>query len=372
MVTIDNILLEWSYRCNDGIVDMENQEKVLILQEILKENNIELIEEVVFINEVAADIKQQLIDAGYDENDIIIKSSKQIRLLTKGNERKSTMDKLLQDLPDSKFDINFKGSSLGAIIANDGTAIIVKPREKQGGGSAGLDNEQALINGINEYASTDSPIKIIFVGSNKTISFDNVTLAQGIGADTAGGKKSDVALLSGNNVIGNLSLKKANASMWESADRRYKELMIKLSDKLINDPFPNVGLRETEKNNIYRLYNPETGTDLSGIIINNLPDNDNEAIIFGTDKPKVNVIKHTFQPSDFNFNNDILTIKSGIIFTDLEDIEGTDYEPILIVRHDVTRTATKGLRPVVYNKSQGYRGDEIKGSQMALDYNQIF
>ena len=372
MVTIDNILLEWSYRCNDGIVDVENQEKVLILQEILKENNIELIEEVVFINEVAADIKQQLIDAGYDENDIIIKSSKQIRLLTKGNERKSTMDKLLQDLPDSKFDINFKGSSLGAIIANDGTAIIVKPREKQGGGSAGLDNEQALINGINEYASTDSPIKIIFVGSNKTISFDDVTLAQGIGTDTAGGKKSDVALYSGNNIIGNLSLKKANASMWESADRRYKELMIKLSDKLINDPFPNVGLRETEKNNIYRLYNPETGTDLSGIIINNLPDNDNEAIIFGTDKPKVNVIKHTFQPSDFNFNNDILTIKSGIIFTDLEDIEGTDYEPILIVRHDVTRTATKGLRPVVYNKSQGYRGDEIKGSQIALDYNQIF
>ena len=372
MMNLDNILLEWSYRCNDGIVDVENQEKLLILQEILKENNIELIEEVVFVNEVAADIKQQLIDAGYDENDIIIKSSKQIRLLTKGNERKSTMDKLLQDLPDSKFDINFKGSSLGAIIANDGTAIIVKPREKQGGGSAGLDNEQALINGINKYASTDSPIKIIFVGSNKTISFDDVTLAQGIGADTAGGKKSDVALLSGNNVIGNLSLKKANASMWESADRRYKELMIKLSDKLINDPFPNVGLRETEKNNIYRLYNPETGTDLSGIIINNLPDNDNESIIFGTDKPKVNVIKHTFQPSDFTFNNGTLTIKSGIIFTDLEDIEETDYEPILIVRHDVTRTATKGLRPVVYNKSQGYRGDEIKGSQIALDYNQIF
>jgi hypothetical protein len=371
-MNLDNILLEWSYRCNDGIVDVENQEKLLILQEILKENNIELIEEVVFVNEVAADIKQQLIDAGYDENDIIIKSSKQIRLLTKGNERKSTMDKLLQDLPDSKFDINFKGSSLGAIIANDGTAIIVKPREKQGGGSAGLDNEQALINGINKYASTDSPIKIIFVGSNKTISFDDVTLAQGIGADTAGGKKSDVALLSGNNVIGNLSLKKANASMWESADRRYKELMIKLSDKLINDPFPNVGLRETEKNNIYRLYNPETGTDLSGIIINNLPDNDNESIIFGTDKPKVNVIKHTFQPSDFTFNNGTLTIKSGIIFTDLEDIEETDYEPILIVRHDVTRTATKGLRPVVYNKSQGYRGDEIKGSQIALDYNQIF
>jgi hypothetical protein len=371
MINIDNILLEWSYRCKDGVVDVENQEKILILQEILEENGFSLLESMA-INENANDIKQQLIDAGYNENDIVIKSGKQIRLLTKGNERKTTMDKLLQDLPDSKFDINFKGSSLGAIIANDGTAIIVKPREKQGGGSAGLDNEQALIDGINEYASTDSPVKVVFAGNNKSISFDNVTLAQGVGADTAGGKKSDVALFSGNEVIGNLSLKKANASMWESADRRYKNLMIQLSDKLINDPFPNVGLRETEKQNIYRLYNPETGTDLSGIIINNLPDNDNESIIFGTDKPKVDVIKHTFQPSDFTFNNGTLTIKSGVIFTDLEDIEGTDYEPILIVRHDVTRTATKGLRPVVYNKSQGYKNGEIKGSQVSLDYDQIF
>jgi hypothetical protein len=371
MINIDNILLEWSYRCNDGIVDVENQEKVLILKEILQENGFTLLESMA-VNESANDIKQQLIDAGYDENDIVIKSSKQIRLLTKGNERKTTMDKLLQDLPDSKYDINFKGSSLGAIIANDGTAVIVKPREKQGGGSAGLDNEQALIDGINEYASADSPIKVVFAGSNKSISFDNVTLAQGVGADTAGGKKSDVALFSGNEVIGNLSLKKANASMWESADRRYKNLMIQLSDKLINDPFPNVGLRETEKQNIYRLYNPETGTDLSGIIINNLPDNDNESIVFGTDKPKVQVIKHTFQPSDFTFDNNTLTIKSGIIFTDLKDIEGTDYEPILVVRHDVTRTASKGLRPVVYNRSHGYKGDEVKGAQVALDYNQIF
>jgi hypothetical protein len=372
MININSILLEWSYRCKDGVVDLENPEKITILQEVLKENNIKLIEEVVSINEAAVDIKQQLIDAGYDENDILIKSSKQIRLLTKGSERKTTMDKLLQDLPDSKYDINFKGSSLGAIIANDGTAIIVKPREKQGGGSAGLDNEQTLIDGINEYASTDSPIKVVFVGSNKSLSFNNITLAQGVGTNTAGGKKSDVALYSGNEVVANLSLKKSNATMWESADRRYKNLMIQLSDKLINDPFPNVGLRETEKKDIYRLYNPETGTDLSGIIINNLPDNDNESIIFGTDKPKVDVIKHTFQPSDFTFNNNTLTIKSGIIFTDLKDIEGTEYEPILIVRHDVTRTASKGLRPIVYNKSHAYKGNEVKGSQVALDYNQIF
>lgn len=42
MKVIDNILLEWSYRCSDGIVDMNNPDKVKILNEILAENNIEL------------------------------------------------------------------------------------------------------------------------------------------------------------------------------------------------------------------------------------------------------------------------------------------------------------------------------------------
>ena len=43
MINIDNILLEWSYRCKDGIVDVENQEKVLILKEILQENGYVLV-----------------------------------------------------------------------------------------------------------------------------------------------------------------------------------------------------------------------------------------------------------------------------------------------------------------------------------------
>ncbi len=37
MNVIDNILLEWSYRCPDGIVDMNNPEKAKILFEILNE-----------------------------------------------------------------------------------------------------------------------------------------------------------------------------------------------------------------------------------------------------------------------------------------------------------------------------------------------
>jgi hypothetical protein len=363
----DIFFKKFAYKFPKGYPDMNNEQDVLLLESLLE--NIGLPKyNTLLINEAASDIKDVLIGAGYAPEDIIIKSSKQIRLLTKGNERKSTMDKLVADLKYT-YNPNFKGSSLGAIIADDGTAIIVKPKERQGGLAAGLDNEQALVDGINQYTE-EGPIKVVFKGTNKTISFDKVTKAKSVGTDTSGGKKSDVALYSGDKIVGNLSLKKANASMWESADKRYKQLVGKLSQKLIDNPFPNVGLRKTEKEGIYRLFNPKTNTDLSGIIITGLPNNENESIIFGTDDPKVQIIKHTFQPSDFSFENEILTIQSGTIFTDLSDVEGTEYEPILVLRHDVTRTASKGLRPIVYNKNYAYKDGNLKGSQVELTYDQ--
>ena len=368
MTDVFNIFFKkFAYKFPKGYPDMNNEQDILLLESLLENLGLPKYN-TLLINEAASDIKDVLIDAGYAPEDIIIKSSKQIRLLTKGNERKSTMDKLVADL-EYTYNPNFKGSSLGAIIADDGTAIIVKPKERQGGLAAGLDNEQALVDGINQYTE-DGPIKVVFKGTNKTISFDKVTKSKSVGTDTAGGKKSDVALYSGDKIVGNLSLKKANASMWESADKRYKQLVSKLSQKLIDNPFPNVGLRKTEKEGIYRLFNPKTNTDLSGIIITNLPNNENESIIFGTDDPKVQVIKHTFQPSDFSFENEILTIQSGTIFTDLSDVEGTEYEPILVLRHDVTRTASKGLRPIVYNKNYAYKDGNLKGSQVELTYDQ--
>ena len=366
MDSLDLFFKRYSYKFPKGYPDMNNDQDILLLKSLLE--NLDLPKyDIILINEAASDIKNELLDAGFAEEDILIKSGKQIRLLAKGNERKSTIDKLVSDL-NYTYDPNFRGSSLGAVIADDGTAIIVKPKERQGGASAGLENEQVLVDTINQYAA-EGPISVTFKGENKTLNYDNVASAKGVGTDTAGGKKADVQLLNeSGGVIANISLKKANAEMWESADRRYKDLMLKLSKKLLNSPFPNVALRETDKKDIYRLYNPETETDLGGLVITNLPNNENESIVFGTDEPKVQVIKHTFQPSDFSFDNGVLTINAGTILTSLDDIEGTEYEPILVIRHDVTRTATKGLRPIVYNKNFAYKGDEIKGSLVCLLY----
>jgi len=45
MKVIDKILQEWSYRCHDGIVDINDPKKKAILDQILKENNIDFLNE---------------------------------------------------------------------------------------------------------------------------------------------------------------------------------------------------------------------------------------------------------------------------------------------------------------------------------------
>jgi hypothetical protein len=45
MNVIDKILNEWSFRCHDGIVDINNPQKKAILDEILKEFNVNLLNE---------------------------------------------------------------------------------------------------------------------------------------------------------------------------------------------------------------------------------------------------------------------------------------------------------------------------------------
>ena len=45
MTVIDKILNEWAYRCSDGVVDINNTNKKAILDEILKEYNIDLLKE---------------------------------------------------------------------------------------------------------------------------------------------------------------------------------------------------------------------------------------------------------------------------------------------------------------------------------------
>ena len=325
---------------------------------------------------IKENIVSDLKKLGYKDEDIIplTKSGDKVKLLVPAKERQATLDKFIK-LPGYKWDRDYKGSSIGAIITKDKGVIIPKPKEKQGGGSAGLGNESFLVNKINSTIDEVGAITVVFKSKGKTVKYNKVNKAEEAGRETSGNRKSDVRLYTpsstGDKVIGNLSLKQENAGMWESADKRYKDLMTKLVDRLINKPYKNLGLAQSDKKDIYRLYNPQTDEEYGGIIITGLDKADLNSIVFGSDTPKTVVVKETFDESDFSLTGTTLTVTVHDLLTDIKDVEGTKYEPILIIRHDSTRTATNGLRPIVYNRDFAYDGDKIKGNKIELPFNKI-
>lgn len=322
---------------------------------------------------IKEDTIKDLKKLGYKDEDIIplTKSKDKIKLLVPAKQRQSTIDQLVKS--GYKWDKNIKGSSIGGLVAKDGTVIIPKPKEKQGGGSAGLGNESFLANKVNStIEELGGPITVVFKSKTKTVKYNKVTKAEEAGRETTGNRKSDIRLYSGDTVVANLSLKQENASMWESADKRYKDLMTKLVNRLINKPYKNLGLAQTDKEDIYRLYNPQTDEEYGGIIITGLDKADLNSIVFGSDTPKTVVVKETFDESDFSLDGNTLTVNVHDLLTDIKDIEGTKYEPILVVRHDSTRTATGGLRPIVYNKDFAYSEDnKLKGNKIELPFSKI-
>jgi hypothetical protein len=299
-------------------------------------------------------------------------SGNRYKLLVPGSERIEYIKKI-QAIEDFDYDPSAKGSSIGAIKYKN-SFFVIKPSGAQGRASAGTENEDVLENEIKKYLELGVK-NVIFKGSNKSYNIPNVTGVTGVGYDVAGGKKADIVITgTGGNYP--ISIKKDNAGFWESADTRYKELMGKLVAKIKDGDFspelvfkPFIDKLGNEKKGINLMYNDTTNTKVSGVLITDLPNKEEESIIFGSDKAVV--IYRTYTESDFNQQGDNLIITVSKIIENLQDVEEFDLEPVLNIRHDSTRSATGGLRATVQPRNLLYKDGEITGNKIELSYNDI-
>lgn len=299
-------------------------------------------------------------------------SGNRYKLLVPGSERIDYIKKI-QSIEGFDYDPSAKGSSIGAIKYKN-SFFIIKPSGAQGRSSAGTENEDILENEIKKYLELGIK-NIIFKGSNKSYTIPNVTGVKGVGYDVAGGKKADV-VITGQAGDYPISIKKDNAGFWESADTRYKTLMTKLVSRISNGDFapelifiPFVDKLGNEKKGINIMYNDVTKTKISGVLITDLPDNEEESIIFGSDKAVV--IYRTYTESDFQQQGDNLIITVTKIIENIEDVNKFNLEPILNIRHDSTRSATGGLRATVQPANLLYKDGVITGNKIELSYNDI-
>jgi len=299
-------------------------------------------------------------------------SGNRYKLLVPGSERIEYIKKI-QVIEDFDYDPNIKGSSIGAIKYKN-SFFVIKPSGAQGRASAGTENEDILENEIKKYLALGVK-NITFKASNKSYSIPNVTGITGVGYDVAGGKKADIVITG---TAGNypISIKKDNAGFWESADTRYKNLITKLVAKIKNGDFspelifkPFIDKLGNEKQGINIMYNSTTNTKISGVLITDLPNKEEESIIFGSDKAVV--IYKTYTENDFTQQGDNLIITVSKIIENLQDVEEFDLEPVLNIRHDSTRSATGGLRATVQPKNLLYKDGAVTGNKIELSYNNI-
>lgn len=293
--------------------------------------------------EVMMNLEDTLRQKGY--NDLKVFSRNKIAILTDDN-REEMYNKLLEDLkeynPTRSF--NTMHSSIGHIQIYPNLIVIVKPKSKQGAMSAGIDNELKFINTVNNFIeqSEKKSINIIFEGNGKKFICDNVTKVEETGRDTKNKKKAD-AILKGDKDY-NISLKKDNAEMWESADRYFKDKALKIIKSLENS-----GDIKITKNNDYYIIRPNVGVKATQV--------EAESVVFGSDiKDNGAVIIKTFNDSDFKYDDikQELTVKCSYIIQDLNDLP-EQKDVYFLIRNNRTRRSKNflpGLRILAVNKSR--------------------
>ena len=370
MDNITKYLNKIAYKFPKGYPDMNNLSDVILLESLISE----LLGEKFKIQESTdAEKGIEILKNEFDlkDEDFVRQSSGTYKLLVPRAERFEYAQKI-DNVEEFEYDPNMSGSSIGGIKYKK-AKFLIKPSAVQGRASAGVENEDILVNELKKYLK-DGPKNVVFVGSNKNYSVSNIKDVLDVGYDTASGKKADVVLVGDKNYP--ISIKKDNAGFWESSDTRYKDVVKKLTEKIKNKTLssnltfkPFVDKLGNTKEGINIMYDGKTDQKVSGVIVTDLPSKDEDSIIFGSDNAVV--VYKSFSPKDFSLEGDTIRVEVSKIIEDLKDVEEFNLEPVLNIRHDSTRKSTGGLRATVQPEALLYRDGKLTGNKIEIPYNEI-
>ena len=280
--------------------------------------------------------------------DVQRQSSKTVFVYHPDKQRMDAINKILGQIQGSKKEMT-SASSLGVIVHPNGTKILVKPAGKQGTQSAGLRNEQHLIETINKFIKEVGPLDITFVGDNgKSVSAKRVTQAQGAGTDTAGRKKSDVNLISEGASLP-ISIKARTADYWESADTLFgptaDKIITNLLERDLVELIPTDRVRASDGKQKVKIT-PEVAMKLSKKQVLD--------VVFGSDilAQGGGVVKESFKDEHYVLDANNLTVTADTVITQVEDIPER-MQPYMHIRNAGDRN--RGLYPGTKVQAAYYR-----------------
>lgn len=256
-------------------------------------------------------------------------------------------------------------SSVGYVQV-DKFRLVGKPASRQGGGSAGLDNEKIMMDSVNKIIrDIGGEVDVCIKGKNGRMTVKQVIKAEEMGRKVVGRAKSDIDLVTLDGKRYKFSLKKDNAEYWESADKLFgpaagnairkavKRGTVTLSPVLA----PNNKPKQNKGKTVYKI-SPEVKIQMT--------QKEKQDVIFGNDiKPnKGAVLKRTFTVNDFKYKDGCLHMEVSYIYKKLADVIGSNEEPIWLVRNDSTRASDKlgiyGLRPLAAYMKRAKQAKKIE------------
>jgi hypothetical protein len=321
--------------------------------------------------EVGRELMKQL---GVSEDDILYSAANRLILLS--DQPRPKVFKQLTDLGYTR-DLSIPGSGQGGFKTDDNIQILVKPKAGQGAQSSGKQNEASFFDLINNNVEENGgPITVILKSSNKNIKIENVASCRDSSVEGATQfAKADAQLLDpSGKVLSNISLKQRNAVRWESSKSRligginiFKNFIEKIKEK----KFPNVGLTPVEgSKNKFKLYDPQNNKVLSKVVIKDTPPEVINDVVFGNDDPKTIVVKEDFEGyNDYTLENGVLTINCYKIYTDVDDLIGTDDEPIFAFSNHIGQAF--GIEFRSFSKGLLYKDNELKGSSAEISFDDL-
>ena len=377
MTVIDKILNEWSFRCHDGIVDLNDPAKLSILQEIISE--IELEEAMLSLNTIKKR-PEQFVNIFY--------SQEPFKLGNKGEDN-FVADTIIvgdeifkSDQPEEKSNLigairnvsNARNVRIIGQLNNQETTINISSIYKssnlggQTGGGAGVSNEKELVDAVNNFIKENGgPIDVKFIDKeNKEINILGVVKASGMG--TTGSKiglKGDVSLTTSDGEQ-NISVKKDGPYWWSSERKKFGDLLNKFIESGKEGKIDKLILKPNIFNpKIFDMMDPEDERKYGRIFILNYPGvkENLENITFGPDKAKI--VQRSFASTDYSFQNGVLTIKTTRNMNDVDDLKPDDMPIISLARHE---NQTYGIDfrtiPLKQAKLEPTKG----GKTLVLDY----
>jgi len=377
---LEELLLEWSYRCKDGIVDLDDPNKLSILHEII--NELELEESMLSLNSIKKRpgsftkifYDNEPFKLGTKDGDNFIADYIVIdneTFYSKDKEEKENLEGALAKASNAR-NVKIVGQLNGQETTINISAIYKSANlGGQEDGGRGVKNEKELVDAINSAIEQNGgPIDVKFVDKeDKIISIPGVTQAKGMG--TTGSKqglKGDVTLVTANGEQ-NLSVKKDGPYWWSSERKNFAELLNKFIENGKEGNIPDLILKPNPlQPKILDMMDPKDGKRYGIVYLLNYPgvDANLEKITFGPDKAKI--VQRSFSPSDYNLENGVLTIQTTRNMNDVDDLKDSDKPIITFARHE---NQSHGIDFRTIPLKQAKLTPSVKGKTLVLDYNKL-